>query len=75
MARINDQIAKSADSVLKFLMVKNVKTMSYRDFAYLTVVRKVGYISGVLRMSTHSSAGIELNDSTGLIGRMRRGSL
>ena len=33
MARINDQIAKSADSVLKFLMVKNVKTMSYRDFA------------------------------------------
>ena len=33
MARINDQIAKSADSVLKFLLVKNVKTMSYRDFA------------------------------------------
>ena len=33
MARIDDQIAKSADSVLKFLMVKNVKTMSYRDFA------------------------------------------
>ena len=33
MARINDQIAKSADSVLKFLMVKDVRAMSYRDFA------------------------------------------
>lgn len=33
MARINDQIAKSADSVLKFLMVQNVRTMSYRDYA------------------------------------------
>ena len=65
MDRINDQIAKSADSVPKFLMVKNVRTMSYRDFAITALSYDRFSRSSATKYLVDHLADIELtNDGT-----------